>query len=192
MIYKDNSTELFEGIRAGNPEAYEFVFKTYYPRLKAYASRFIASPEDLNDILQDCFIKLWESRERLTNISISSLLYTMVRNSCLNFLRRQLLVSHCSIDDLTKQYGSEALYNLAFLNSPEEELVCNELAEQIESILKELPEQSRRIFRMSRGEGLKNREIAEKLDISVKTVEYHMFKALSLLRTFADKRADSS
>jgi RNA polymerase sigma-70 factor (family 1) len=187
-----NSLELFDGIRAGNPQAYEFVFKAYYPRLRAYASRFVNSPDDLNDILQECFVKLWENRERLTNISISALLYTMVRNSCLNFLRHQLLINQCSIDDLSKHQESEQLYNLIFLNNPEEDLVCEELASQINEMLDALPEQSRKIFKMSREEGLKNREIAEKLGVSVKTVEYHMFKALSVFREFADKYNDTT
>lgn len=59
-----NSAELFDDLRLGKAEAFEFIFKTYQPRLKAYASRFINQPDDLNDILQDCFVKLWESREK--------------------------------------------------------------------------------------------------------------------------------
>ena len=185
--YENNSIELFNDIREGKTEAYEFVFKTYYPRLKAYASRFIVSSENLNDILQDCFIKLWENREQLTNISISSLLFTMVRNSCLNFLRHEMVAKQCPIDDVLKTQGSESLYTLSFHNNPEEVLVCDELRKEIEDILDSLPSQSREIFKMSRTDGMKNREIAEELQISVKTVEYHIRKVLAALHGFMEK-----
>lgn len=182
-----NSAELFDDLRLGKAEAFEFIFKTYQPRLKAYALRFIHQPDDLNDILQDCFVKLWESREKPTHISISSLLYTMVRNACLNFLRHQMVANQYSFDELPQQQGSEQLYSLVFHHNAEEELVYEELHRQIHEVLDSLPEQSKMIFKMSREEDLLNREIAEKLGVSVKTVEYHITKVLCALRSLASK-----
>lgn len=185
--YTLNSDLLFDDLKLGKAGAFEFVFKTYQPRLRAYASRFITSPDDLNDILQDCFVRLWENRERLTRISISSLLYTMVRNACLNFLRHQMVANQYSFDELPQQQGAEQLYSLIFNHNAEEELVYEELRRQINEVLDSLPEQSKTIFKMSREEDLLNREIAERLGISVKTVEYHITKVLCALRSLASK-----
>lgn len=185
--YSKDSAQLFEDIKSGKAEAYEYVFKTYYPMLKAYATRYIPTEEDLNDILQDCFTKLWLNREQLKPVSISSLLYTMVRNACLNFIRQQLIRNQRSIDDLPTQQESESLYSLFFHHNPEEELVYQELLDEIDQILNSLPYQSKQIFYLSRQEGLKNREIAERLNISIKTVEYHISKALTMLKAFAKK-----
>ena len=75
-FYKEQS-ELFEGIQNGDADAFGYVFKTYYPRLRNYANRFVSDSDDLEDILQNCFIHLWERRDSITFISISSLLFTM-------------------------------------------------------------------------------------------------------------------
>ena len=124
---------------------------------------------------------------KLTHISISSLLYTMVRNACLNFLRHQMVANQYSFDELPQQQGSEQLYSLIFHHNAEEELVYEELHRQIHEVLDSLPEQSKMIFKMSREEDLLNREIAEKLGVSVKTVEYHITKVLCALRSLASK-----
>ena len=91
-FYKEQS-ELFEGIQNGDADAFEYVFKTYYPRLRNYANRFVSDNDDLEDILQNCFIHLWERRDSITFISISALLFTMVRNGCLNYLKHQTMVN---------------------------------------------------------------------------------------------------
>lgn len=179
--YKE-SQELMDDIKAGKSEAYEYLFKTYYPRLRNYASHFIADVDDTYDIIQDCFVHLWERRESLTYISISALLFTMVRNGCLNYLKHQSLINSCSIDYLAHVSGSEQLYNQDLLNKADEELLYNELRRQIEKVMDLLSPRSRQIFEMSRFEGLKNREISEQLGISVKVVEKHISKALAAFR----------
>lgn len=179
--YKE-SQELMDDIKAGKSEAYEYLFKTYYPRLRNYASHFIADVDDTYDIIQDCFVHLWERRESLTYISISALLFTMVRNGCLNYLKHQSLINSYSIDYLAHISGSEQLYNQDLLNKADEELLYNELRRQIEKVMDLLSPRSRQIFEMSRFEGLKNREISEQLGISVKVVEKHISKALAAFR----------
>jgi RNA polymerase sigma-70 factor (family 1) len=179
--YKD-SQELMDDIKVGKAEAYEYIFKTYYPRLRNYASHFIADVDDTYDIIQDCFVHLWERRESLTYISISALLFTMVRNGCLNYLKHQALINNYNIDYLAHISGNEQLYYQDFLNNSDEELIYNELRRQIEKVMDMLSPRSRQIFEMSRFEGLKNREISEQLGISVKVVEKHISKALVAFR----------
>ncbi len=176
------SQELIDDIKAGKAEAYEYLFKNYSPRLRNYASHFIADTDDADDIIQDCFVHLWERRESLTSISISALLFTMVRNGCLNYLKHQALTNDYNIDYLAHVSGSEQLYYQDFLNNTDQEIIYDELRRQIEKVMDMLPPRSRQVFEMSRFEGLKNREISEQLGISVKVVEKHISKALATFR----------
>ncbi len=176
------SQELIDDIKAGKAEAYEYLFKNYSPRFRNYASHFIADTDDADDIIQDCFVHLWERRESLTSISISALLFTMVRNGCLNYLKHQALTNDYNIDYLAYVSGSEQLYYQDFLNNTDQEIIYDELRRQIEKVMDMLPPRSRQVFEMSRFEGLKNREISEQLGISVKVVEKHISKALATFR----------
>ncbi len=180
-LYVDKDI-LINDLSAGSKEAFEYLFTAYYPRLRNYASHFIADVDDVEDILQDCFVSLWNRRSMLTGISISSMLFTMVRNGCLNFLKHKAIAEGYNAQELRQLNGSEALYNYDFLGSADTELLYDELQRQIADVLQTLPERSRQVFVMSRFEGLKNKEIAERLDISVKVVEKHITKSLALLR----------
>lgn len=173
---------LINDLSAGSKEAFEYLFTTYYPRLRNYALHFVADVDDVEDILQDCFVNLWNRRTMLTGVSISSMLFTMVRNGCLNFLKHKAIAEGYNTQELKLISGSEALYNYDFLGSADEELLYSELQRQIRDVLQHLPERTRQVFVMSRFEGLKNKEIAERLDISVKVVEKHITKALAMLR----------
>lgn len=173
---------LINDLSTGSKEAFEYLFTAYYPRLRNYASHFIADVDDVEDIIQDCFVNLWNRRAMLTGVSLSSMLFTMVRNGCLNFLKHKAIAEGYNTQELKQVNGSEALYNYDFLGSADEELLYNELQRQIGDVLRHLPERTRQVFVMSRFEGLKNREIAERLDISVKVVEKHITKSLAMLR----------
>ena len=177
-----NNSELFAAIKEGDTGAFEYLFKTYHPRLRNYASRFVQDEGELDDIIQDCFVRLWEQRTALTDISLSSLLFTMVRNRCLNYLRHKTCTTICKIDALLNQQGSEQLYAMDMHHQPDEETICAELTREIAQILDSLPPRCREVFVLSRFEGLKNREIAEQLGISVKVVEKQMTKALTTFR----------
>ncbi len=189
--YTDDQ-QLINDVKNGVSEAFEYLFSTYYPRLRNFASRFITDEDDANDIIQNCYTNLWERRHNITCVSISSLLYTMVRNGCLNFIKHQALVNNYNIEYLARLSGSEQLYNKDFLNNSDSELLYNELQRQIEALMMTLPERSRQIFRMSRYDGLKNREIAEELGISIKVVEKHISRALAAFRKKFGKELTSS
>lgn len=186
----NNKDILINDLSAGRREAYEYLFATYYPRLRNYASHFILDVDDIEDIIQDCFVNLWNRRAMITGISLSSMLFTMVRNGCLNFLKHKAIANGYRMEGIKEANGSEALYNFDFLGSADEELLYHELQRQIDDALQQLPERTRQVFRLSRFEGLKNREIAEQLGISVKVVEKHITKALSLLRKEISRRGE--
>lgn len=181
MSFQIDNDTLADELQAGNKEAFKKLFSTYYPRLQKYAMQFVTDTHAADDIVQECFLKLWEKREAIAFTSVQALLFKIVRNNCLNHLRNQVVKNkHFSTNEEYKEIW-EQLYHTDFLNDPDYILVYKELQQQIDNILCELPERSKEIFEISRFEGLKNKEIAERLGISIKIVERHISRAIKLL-----------
>jgi RNA polymerase sigma-70 factor, ECF subfamily len=154
-------------------EDYENVFKTYYQGLCRYASTWIDNKEDAEEIVQNTFVKLWEKREeRVIEISIKSYLYKSVYHSVVNNLKHQKMKRQ--FIEMNKQNQEAPMAS--------EQLQAKELTQKIEKAINNLPEQCRLVFRLSRFENLKYKEISNVLNISIKTVENHMGKALRLMR----------
>jgi RNA polymerase sigma-70 factor (ECF subfamily) len=156
--------------------AFEQVFKTHYKNLYAYAFSILKDEDEANETVQQVFFKLWERSEQLSiSGPIAAYLYRAVHNESLNFLKHQnVKASH-------RLHVAYSMKNKA--EQPQNKLAGKELEEKFREALNELPEQCRTVFQLSRFEDMKYKEIADKLDISVKTVENHMGKALKLLRT---------
>lgn len=180
MDFSDDKT-LLNSIKSGDNQAFEYLFKVYYPRLHRYAIRFLKDEDVAHDIIQECFMHLWEKRAALSAISIASLLFAMVRNGCLNYIKHLSIVEKYQID--TKAEGEERLYYTDFFLDAEHKLLYDELQEQIKIVMDSLSPRSKEIFIMSRFKGLKNREIAEILNISTTAVEKQISKTL---RCFSD------
>lgn len=179
---------LLQEIKNGNNDAFEFLFRNYYPRLKGYAMRFVNDEEACRDIIQESFLKFWEKRDLIEAVSVSSLLFAMVRNACLNHLKHLQLVEQQSLDYLASVGGREELYYADFNLNPEYSLLYKELQEQIHIVINDLPVRCREVFLMSRFKKMKNREIADALHISTTAVEKHIAKALARFSThFKDK-----
>lgn len=168
-------------------EHIESLFRLYYPRLRAYAVHFV-DESTAEDLIQDSFVRLWNKRRAISEDSLSSLLFVMLRNACLNHLKSSAVSLRESMENHFTAYGEERLYNWDFSFSGEDEYLLDELRRQIETVMESLPPKCREVFRMSRMEGLKNREIAERLHTSVTNVEKHITKALSVFSAyFKDK-----
>ena len=151
-------------------------------------NRFIEDEETVRDIIQECFLRFWERREMLSAFSLTSLLFSMVRNGCLNYLKHRSIVEKYRVEYLAKVDGEERLYYADFMQDAEHKLLYKELQEQIALVLNQLPDRSREIFLLSRFRGLKNREIAEKLQISTTAVEKHIARALQYFsRHFSER-----
>jgi len=178
MDYTNNKT-LFLALKIGDEKAFEFLYKKYYPRLQRYALRFVENEESASDIVQECFLRFYEKREDLTDESMQSLLFTMVRNACLNHLRHIGLINFRRLDFLEAIEGEERLYYVDFSEMPDKELMIKELKEQIQYVISQLPKRRQEIFIMSRIQNKKNKEIADILQISTTAVEAHISKALS-------------
>ena len=155
--------------------AFEQVFKTHFKRLHAYAFTILKDEVEAEEMVQQVFFKLWERNETLSlSGSVSSYLYRAVHNESLNYIKHQKVRSNHQLHVVYSMKNE--------VEHPAKKIMAGELEKKIHSALNELPEQCRTIFQMSRFDELKYREIADKLGISVKTVENQMGKALKLLR----------
>jgi len=172
-----------EKLLLGDEKGFRQIFETYYPRLLRFAGEYTGDRHEAENILQNVFLKLWEKRASLpTDINLSAYLLTMVKNHCMDFLKHQQVVHRYHVS-LKAELQLEMEFNYHAISKFDPEQIDIETLEQlIEKAIGELPEQCRKVFEMSRYEGLKYWEIAEKSGISVKTVETHMSNALKILR----------
>lgn len=155
--------------------AFEEVFKTYFKNLHAYACTILKDEADAEEAVQQVFFKLWERAEHLSfSGSVAAYLYRAVHNQCLNQLKHQKVKANHQLH-VAYSMKSESV------NGPAK-MISKELEQKIREALNELPEQCRTVFQLSRFEEMKYREIADQLDISIKTVENQMGKALKQLR----------
>lgn len=157
---------------------FEQLFREFYAPLCRYGVGIIGDSDQSEDIVQQAFVKMWNKREEMDlSRSLKSYLYTSVRNACINYIRDHKKFRSQVLDiDI---YGTDTVSS--FMDG-DEILQADELTEKIRIALSKLPEKSREVFVMSRMEQMKYREIAEKLGVTVKTVEAHMSKALKILR----------
>lgn len=155
--------------------AFEDIFKSHFKALHAYACTILREDSQAEEIVQQVFFKLWEKRIEINiNQSLQAYLYRSVHNYCLNHLK------HLKV---RKNHQAHALYTSSEADpSASKQIVAKELEAKIAEALTQLPEQCRTIFQMSRFEDLKYREIAEKMQLSIKTIENQMGKALKIMR----------
>ena len=155
---------------------FERLFKEEFTGLVVFAIQYVKDYEAAREVVQEAFVNMWSRREQIDPAKpMRAYLVTSVKNRSLNYLRDN------------KKFDSnllihEDLYPTPFFK-PSDHLVTKELKEQIASSINELPEKCREVFLLSRDEHLKYQEIADQLEISVKTVETQMSKALQHMRT---------
>jgi RNA polymerase sigma-70 factor (ECF subfamily) len=170
-----NDQMIFQSIKSGDEKALEMLFKEYYQPLCRYANSYLEDPDDAEEVVQNCFIKLWEKRENINiQSSVKSYLYQIIRNACLNEIKHQQVKKNYG--DMVSQQGEQ------HSEASDQTTLRGELEEKIAVALQSLPQQCRLIFTMSRFEELKYQEIADQLNLSIKTVENQMGKALKLMR----------
>lgn len=163
-------------IQRGDERSFEVFFRMHHGRLCAFANKFLNDPEKSKEVVQDAFAKIWEGRKEINpEDSLVSYIFKITQNLCLNLLQREKVESKY-ID----------IYKFVYLNnnySVQDSLFIKELQDKIDLSIKKLPLECRKVFELSRIEGCKYKEIASIFNISVKTVEAQMSKALRLLRT---------
>lgn len=163
-------------IKASNEKAFEEFFRMHYEELCIYASKILQENVIVEEIVQDVFVKIWEKRDELeiSETSYKGYLYRTVHNKCLNAIEHKKVKRRYEAHNAQTRSLHE--------NEVNDHVEAQELSERITGAIDSLPIERQRIFKMSRFEELKYKEIAAKLNISVKTVENQMGKALKFLR----------
>ncbi len=182
----ENSNQLFEEIQHNNVNAFELLYKKLFPRLKDFANRIVRDEDIAKDVVQDVFVKIWEKKKEIKPINIEAFIFRVLRNQCITHIKNLKIVENVKVN-LGNLTLAEELYRIDFIKNEPYILVEKELQLEVEKVLNSLPEQCKNVFQLSRIEGLKNREIAERLGINIKNVERHITRAL---KTFKDRFGD--
>ena len=166
------------------------LYLIYYPKLVRFAKEFVMSEEDAENITQDVFADLWEKRESMDHIeNINAYLFRLVRNRCLDYLKHKVFEQKY-VENVQASFEVELNLKMQSLDRFDvlDIYEGNEMEKLVREAINSLPKKSRAIFLLSRMEGLKYREISERLGISVNTVECQMGIALKKLRVMLNMR----
>lgn len=179
----DDEKCLFEKIRNGDETSFKVIYNRFVPRLYHFIYEYVPYNDIVENIVQDTFMVLWDKKTTLAdNTNLGAYLFTVAKNNCLYKLRdqryKQKLFESSDVDE------SELKANLDALGVLDTSLITfGEIEQIIENTLSQLPPQCKVVFKLSRFDEKKNKEIAEELGISLKAVEGHLSKALKLFRT---------
>lgn len=169
-----NEENLKYKLKEGDHEAFHFLFKTYHKTLVLYALSLLKDQASSEDLVQEVFLSIWKKRETINiNFSIKNYLFRSVHNAFINDHKKKLKKK-----SLLADIQNEAIYSVI----ENDEDFINEKLRLIENEINRLPKKTRKIFIMNKRRGLRGNEIAEMLNLSEKTVESHLYRALKRLR----------
>ncbi|MDR1368720.1 MAG: RNA polymerase sigma-70 factor [Dysgonamonadaceae bacterium] len=177
MISSENTKFLLRKIAAGDSDAFRSFYDYYYSQIYRFSSYFVKSPQVVEEIVSDVFCTIWQHRKKITEIdNFEGYLYTITKNRALYYLRQdnRILLTDLDLDLISDEI-------LSHDENPEMLVIDNEFSAAFKNAVDELPEKCRLIFLLAREEGLKYKEIAEKLSISEKTVNAQMVLAIKKL-----------
>jgi RNA polymerase sigma-70 factor (ECF subfamily) len=170
----DTETNLLRQLAEGNESAFTELFHAYRDKLFSFILRICASPQQAEDIVQDVFMKIWAMRSELLGIrDFEPYLYRMSHNHTVNMLKR----------NARESILRSKIKTLSPFSLPEQEVQRKETEALIRHAIEGLPKQQKQVFILSREQGLNQKEISEKLEITVPTVKSHMTQALRALRS---------
>ena len=185
MIDLSLNTEL----RSGNQKAYEVLYSLTAARLRNYCKLFLKDNILIEDFVQNSYVKLWEMRSSIKkDKSVESLLFTIVRNQCLNYLRDQKMHQEdFSIDNIPKS-DLQHLYQLDFTGK-EEKTLEEKLFQALKESIDNLPDRQKEILIKCKIEGKKQKDVAAELGVSIKAIEKSLSKSkhhlhLNLIKQF--------
>jgi RNA polymerase sigma-70 factor (family 1) len=174
MYEKFSDEELLSCLVEGNQKAFEAIYRRYWYRLYGVAYHEIGTKEEAEEILHDVFEKLWIIKEDVAIRNLSAYLVAAVKHRVTNYIKSQITQrkyqEYLILNELQQSYSTDEIVHFS------------DLSRAVDEVMKKLPERTCEVFRMSRFENLPVREIAHKLNISEKGVEYHITQSLKLLR----------
>ncbi len=175
-----NNSFLIHQLKKGEETAFEALFHLYFEKLHHFATSYIENSEDAREIVQNTFYKLWKKKNVLpVDINLNAYLFSMVKNDCLDYFKH-LKVKYRYREEIEKDRAR--ILESSLQDDPSLQLIEDELLQNVNRLINDLPPGCREIFIKSRFEGLKYKEIADELNISPKTVENQISKALRYLR----------
>jgi RNA polymerase sigma-70 factor (ECF subfamily) len=170
-----NDSILVAGIRNGDKDAFKSLYNRYNKKIYFFSLKYLGNNVEAEELVQSVFINVWENRESLdASNSIKNYIYKAAVNYIYNYLKRKAIRARFIESEINK---GESQSNLTY-----EQVFFHDLEKSINSIVETLPAQQQKIFRLSRYEGLTHKEIARKLDLSVRTVENHIYRTLKLIK----------
>ncbi|HUW91955.1 MAG TPA: RNA polymerase sigma-70 factor [Bacteroidales bacterium] len=171
----NSESEIIGRIRRGDKREFETLFRSSYASLVRYAQTILKDSDTSEEIVQELFFRLWQDKESLNiSSSLNGYLFKSVHNRCLHYIEHQKVIE--------RHAGEMAATAEETVEPVTEAIYYNELQARVAWVLERLPDRCREIFRMNRFEGMKYHEIAERLSVSLKTVEANMGRALKEFR----------
>ena len=175
MDIRFNLENILSALAKDQESSLEELYTYFYPRLYEFSRSFLKQEQDIDDILQEVFIRIWLNRKKINDpATFNSYIFTITRNLLLNKLRSRLNNQKLK-EEIRKLSIAKEFENLDLVQ-------YQELKKSVEELIDELPGRQQEIFVLSRTEGMSHKEIATKLDITTKTVEYHISMAIKYLR----------
>jgi len=169
------SGELILNLKAGHKKAFSELFGLYGPKIYRFALAYLKSKPDAEELMQDVFLKIWENKENLDpSRNVKAYIFKIAINCIYDFIRKKNIEK--AFNDFTKedfQPGTESSWH---------EVIWNDMLSKLNDLVMRMPEQRRLVFLLSREEGLSNGEIAEKLNLSKRTVENQLYRATQYLK----------
>lgn len=179
MTLKELEQVTLYSLKEGSVEAFNLCYDLYYKALCSFANFIVKQPEVAEEITQNIFMEIWMNREKLPeHTSFKAYILTAVRHDCLDHLKhKKTMEKYSDLHIKNKTYAYEDIFN---------QLIDKELQSHLDSAIQKLPEHCRKVFLLSRFHYNSYKEIAKKLNISVKTVENQIGKALKIIRKELD------
>lgn len=170
-----SDSDLARKIKIGTKDAYQELFERYAPKIYQFSLSYLKNEADAEELVQEVFLKIWEKREILdSSLNIKGYIFKIAVNAIYDFIR------HKNIKDAFSEF---ARLNVDMhSNNTWDTVIYQEMKATVNKLVSELPEQRQRVFHLSKRKGLTNDEIAKKLNISKRTVENQLYRAITFLK----------
>ena len=176
--------ELLTRIKHNDKKAFEYIFHEYFHVLHEYAYFYIENSSLAEDIVQDVFLKIWDSRDRLAiHTSLKGYLFRCIHNNCIQYLRHKMVEQNHQVTNRAK-LEEAVIMNRLFFETGLTRLYENDIESLVNKAIDDLPAKTREIYVLSRHKYLKNSAIAKKFNVTEKSIEYHITRALDSLRKY--------